>query len=230
MGYPPLISDYISRTDVFDMPILPNFGWAIQVSNLFDGRFSGNSNCRRLIETRVLYDLSGPIVMVYSRGNYSRIQKRRIPIKCQYIYSLRAFRLFRRFIPRRGVWPSLTNSTMVTFQLLSLLAMGSSVLADQAAFQSHCTSFANQVNLPGVKVNFANYVAGGTNLSLPDSPASCGTSSQSVAAGMCRIAMAVTTSNSSEITLEAWFPRNYTGRFLSTGNGGLSGCEYFSNS
>lgn len=118
---------------------------------------------------------------------------------------------------------------MVSLHFLSLLAMGSSALAGEDAFQSHCTSFANKVNLPNVKVNFANYVAGGTNLSLPDSPASCGTSSQSVAAGMCRIAMAVTTSNSSEITLEAWFPRNYTGRFLSTGNGGISGCTYYSN-
>lgn len=36
--------------------------------------------------------------------------------------------------------------------------------------------------------------------------------------------MRVTTSNRSEITLEAWLPTNWTGRFLSTGNGGLSGC------
>ena len=26
------------------------------------------------------------------------------------------------------------------------------------------------------------------------------------------------------ITLEAWLPTNWTGRFLSTGNGGVSGC------
>ncbi|KAF5336743.1 hypothetical protein D9758_016283 [Tetrapyrgos nigripes] len=36
--------------------------------------------------------------------------------------------------------------------------------------------------------------------------------------------MSVATSSDSEISLEVWFPRNWTGRFLSTGNGGLSGC------
>lgn len=36
--------------------------------------------------------------------------------------------------------------------------------------------------------------------------------------------MNVTTSEQSGIRLEAWFPQNYTGRFLSTGNGGDGGC------
>ncbi|KAK5160210.1 hypothetical protein LTR04_004764 [Oleoguttula sp. CCFEE 6159] len=36
--------------------------------------------------------------------------------------------------------------------------------------------------------------------------------------------MKVATSNRSEITLEAWLPTNWTGRFLSIGNGGVSGC------
>lgn len=113
---------------------------------------------------------------------------------------------------------------MVSFEFLSLLALGSSVLALDA-FQTHCANFAS-IDLPNVKVNFATYVANGTNLSLPDNPPSCAFPSQYVSADMCRIAMAVATSNSSEITLEAWFPRNYTGRFLSTGNSGISGCMF----
>lgn len=36
--------------------------------------------------------------------------------------------------------------------------------------------------------------------------------------------MRVETSNRSEITLEAWLPIDWNGRFLSTGNGGVSGC------
>lgn len=36
--------------------------------------------------------------------------------------------------------------------------------------------------------------------------------------------MRVSTSNRSEITLEAWLPIDWNGRFLSTGNGGVSGC------
>lgn len=36
--------------------------------------------------------------------------------------------------------------------------------------------------------------------------------------------MNVTTSNASNIILEAWLPSTWSGRFLSTGNGGLAGC------
>ncbi|KAE8386070.1 hypothetical protein BDV23DRAFT_187630 [Aspergillus alliaceus] len=40
--------------------------------------------------------------------------------------------------------------------------------------------------------------------------------------------MSVATSNFDENTLKAWLPRDYNGRFLSTGNGGLSGCiQYY---
>lgn len=40
----------------------------------------------------------------------------------------------------------------------------------------------------------------------------------------CRVSLNVTTSSTSQIYMEAWLPGNYTGRFLSTGNGGLGGC------
>ncbi|KAB8074529.1 putative feruloyl esterase B-2 [Aspergillus leporis] len=112
--------------------------------------------------------------------------------------------------------------------LLPILIAGSTVLASQNPFQDKCANFADKIDLPNVRVNFINYVPGGTNLSLTDNPTSCGAASQSVSEDVCRVAMAVATSNRSEITLEAWFPRNYSGRFLSTGNGGLSGCiQYY---
>ncbi|KAA8648099.1 hypothetical protein EYZ11_006151 [Aspergillus tanneri] len=112
--------------------------------------------------------------------------------------------------------------------LLSLFTLGAAVLARQDAFQDRCANFKDKINLPNVKVNLVGYVPGGTNLSLTDNAPSCGASSQLVNADMCRVAMAVATSNSSEITLEAWFPRDYSGRFLSTGNGALSGCiQYY---
>lgn len=115
---------------------------------------------------------------------------------------------------------------MTRFFALSLLALGQVALASQDAFETKCAQFAEKIDIPDVKVNFAQYVPGGTNLSLPDNAPSCGAASQSVTVDLCRVAMAVKTSNSSEITLEAWFPREYTGRFLSTGNGGLSGCMF----
>lgn len=113
---------------------------------------------------------------------------------------------------------------MTKLSLLPLLTLASAVLAKQDAFQAKCASFGRKIKLPNVHVNFVEYVPGGTNLTLPDNDVACGASSQVVSADMCRVAMAVDTSKSSQITLEAWFPREYTGRFLSTGNGGLSGC------
>lgn len=111
---------------------------------------------------------------------------------------------------------------------LPLLALGSVASASQSqlAFQSKCAQFADKISIPNAKVNFVEFVAGGTNLSIPDYPSSCTYGSyQEVTVDLCRIAMAVTTSNSSELTFEAWFPREYKGRFSSTGNGGISGCK-----
>ncbi|PYI14106.1 putative feruloyl esterase B-2 [Aspergillus violaceofuscus CBS 115571] len=108
--------------------------------------------------------------------------------------------------------------------ILPSLALGSAISTRQDSFQTKCAKFASKIDLPNVRVNIVEYVAGGANLSIPDNPATCGATYQAVTADFCRVAMAVATSNSSEITLEAWLPRNYTGRFLSTGNGGLNGC------
>ncbi|EED23097.1 feruloyl esterase, putative [Talaromyces stipitatus ATCC 10500] len=91
-------------------------------------------------------------------------------------------------------------------------------------FSNRCDQLAKEIHIPNVTVNFVEYVANGTNVTLADNPPSCGQSNQVVLADLCRVAMEVTTSNQSQITLEAWFPENYTGRFLSTGNGGLAGC------
>lgn len=115
---------------------------------------------------------------------------------------------------------------MTRLSVLAFMALGSTALASQDAFKTKCAQFADQIALPNVKVHFAEFVPGGTNLSLPDNAPSCDAPYQAVSVDLCRVAMAVATSNSSEITLEAWFPREYKGRFLSTGNGGLSGCEY----
>jgi feruloyl esterase len=116
-------------------------------------------------------------------------------------------------------------STLLLYLSACLWLGFSSVAAAEDAFVTKCLGFGDRISLPHVTVNFASYIPGGTNLSLADNPPSCGESSQQVLTDTCRVAMAVTTSNRSQITLEAWFPRNYTGRFLSTGNGGISGCK-----
>ncbi|KAL4795094.1 putative feruloyl esterase B [Aspergillus venezuelensis] len=112
---------------------------------------------------------------------------------------------------------------------LPAFTLGPAVLAlPQDQFQARCESFGDEINLPNVKVNVASYVPGNTTLSLADNVPTCD-QSQLVSKDVCRVAMAVTTSNASEITLEAWFPRDYKGRFLSTGNGGLGGCIQYAD-
>lgn len=46
-----------------------------------------------------------------------------------------------------------------------------------------------------------------------------------VVADVCRVQLAINTSESSSILAEAWLPTDWNGRFLATGNGGLAGCE-----
>lgn len=100
-----------------------------------------------------------------------------------------------------------------------------SVARASQSFEERCTDFRDSINsLPNVQATIVEYVAGSQNVSLPDNDPSCNQSSQFVTADICRAAMVVKTSNSSQIVMEAWFPRNYTGRFLATGNGGFGGC------
>ncbi|KAJ3731771.1 Tannase/feruloyl esterase [Lentinula guzmanii] len=95
-------------------------------------------------------------------------------------------------------------------------------------FEATCNNFATQVasSVANTTIFFADTVPTGTNLTFPDQDPTCAstTTSQVVLADMCRVALNVSTSAQSGITMEVWLPRNWTGRFLSTGNGGLGGC------
>lgn len=87
-----------------------------------------------------------------------------------------------------------------------------------------CASFAGELDLGNATVWFSQFITAGTNLSLPDYNATCGSPYQLVSTDVCRVALYVPTSAQSGISMEAWLPTNWTGRFLSTGNGGLGGC------
>jgi feruloyl esterase len=91
-------------------------------------------------------------------------------------------------------------------------------------FEARCDSIASELQIEHATVYFSEFVLGGTNLSIPDYNATCGAPFQLVPADICRVGLYVTTSNSSGINMEAWLPSNWTGRFLSTGNGGIAGC------
>jgi feruloyl esterase len=108
-------------------------------------------------------------------------------------------------------------------KLLCAVAALNLVVADD--FEQKCTGFAKSINLTeNATIWFSEYVSAGTNLSLPDYNVTCGAQYQLVTSDVCRVALQVKTSNRSQISMEAWLPRNWTGRFLSTGNGGISGC------
>jgi feruloyl esterase len=108
--------------------------------------------------------------------------------------------------------------------LLGAPTVFSSPLDHSADFQSKCSSIASKLAIEHGTVQFSEFVAAGTNLSLPDNDPSCGVASIVVPKDICRLALSVATSNRSGLSMEAWLPSNWTGRFLSGGNGGLNGC------
>jgi feruloyl esterase len=96
---------------------------------------------------------------------------------------------------------------------------------------SACSQLGASIAIENVTVNFANFAPAGTNLSFTQDfgLANCGYPNALVTSDMCRVAMYVATTYRSGITLEAWLPVNWTGRFLSTGNGGTSGCIQYTD-
>lgn len=91
-------------------------------------------------------------------------------------------------------------------------------------FTTKCAAIASQLSIEHGTVHFSQFVSAGTNLTFPDKHPECFPAAIEVVADMCRVALAVATTNSSGLTMEAWLPSNWTGRFLTSGNGGLDGC------
>ena len=122
--------------------------------------------------------------------------------------------------------------TMILSALLPLLPAAATLFSPIRAapspsqsFQSQCESFQPQKHVYNSTLDVLEYVTAGTNVTFPDDVISCNRSSQVVAVDLCRVALSIPTSNRSSISFEAWFPANWTGRFLATGNGGVDGCK-----
>ncbi|KAF8861459.1 putative feruloyl esterase B-2 [Acephala macrosclerotiorum] len=114
---------------------------------------------------------------------------------------------------------------LISILLVAVFAC-STVTQAQTGTSDACSALASSLSIENVTVNFAEFIPSGTNITLTQNYnlSTCQRESQVVYNDLCRVAMRVATSNRSEITLEAWLPTNWTGRFLSTGNGGISGC------
>jgi feruloyl esterase len=91
-------------------------------------------------------------------------------------------------------------------------------------FSSRCAEIASKLDIDGGVVDKAEFVAAGTNFTAPVYDVTCTRGPSPITADMCRIALNVSTSERSGFRMEAFLPANWTGRFLSVGNGGLNGC------
>ncbi|KAJ5517875.1 Tannase/feruloyl esterase [Penicillium expansum] len=87
-------------------------------------------------------------------------------------------------------------------------------------FETACATIGSYISTNDRNIWFSEVVPGDANLSFPEE---CWQQSQVVSRDICRIAVSLSTSDISEISLEVWLPRDWSGRFLSTANGGLSG-------
>lgn len=87
-----------------------------------------------------------------------------------------------------------------------------------------CASLIKTFTLPNTKVLLAKYVQKGTNLTFPNIDSTCGNSTFTVSSNICRVSWNTSTSSTSGFRLEAFLPLNWTGRFVTLGNGGVGGC------
>ncbi|KAI6354089.1 hypothetical protein MCOR25_008758 [Pyricularia grisea] len=97
-------------------------------------------------------------------------------------------------------------------------------ITDTEQFTQACQNLAKGLQIPNSTFVSADFVPANTTLNFPNADPSCTRPSQLVSVPLCRVQSNITTSTTSGLHFEAWLPQNWTGRFLSTGNGGLGGC------
>jgi len=97
--------------------------------------------------------------------------------------------------------------------------------AASSEFEKKCLAFEPERYIKGATRNILQHVPAGTNLTFPDNDATCGRASQVVSVDLCRMTLEIKTTRTSKISFEAWFPEDWSGRFLATGNGGIDGCK-----
>lgn len=104
-----------------------------------------------------------------------------------------------------------------------LLGMQHVSAYDESNFEQSCADLKETYESENVTPLFSEAITAGTDLFIPDLHPSC-TNSTTVPVDLCRLGLNVTTSDRSDVIMEVWLPRDWSGRFLSTGNGGINGC------
>ena len=121
---------------------------------------------------------------------------------------------------------SLPAMAFFALLVLAILSLEAGYTSASASFQQQCMSFdPASVGIINATVTEHAYIQSGTNLSLPDNDPSCTGKSQVVPVDLCRVALQIATSERSGVVAEIWLPESWNGRLVTTGNGGLGGCE-----
>lgn len=107
--------------------------------------------------------------------------------------------------------------------LAGLLSYGSAAVT--GTYSSRCTSFGASLAFPNTTVLHTTYYPDAQNFTLPGADPTCQLSAENYVP-LCRIAMLVDTTDSSQVVMEAWLPDKWSGRVGTVGNGGLGGCLY----
>ena len=118
---------------------------------------------------------------------------------------------------------------MLGFLLYVALHKFAHLASASSSFEQACLSFKPETIVPVATRNVLDYVRSGTTLTFPDNDVTCGRTSQIVSVDLCRMTLEIKTSRISKIAFEAWFPEDWSGRFLATGNGGIDGCKCWIN-
>ncbi|CRK20608.1 hypothetical protein BN1723_000420, partial [Verticillium longisporum] len=113
---------------------------------------------------------------------------------------------------------------MKSLHLPAAMLLVPAALFVMGACASRCSTLVDSLDLEDTTVWFSSHVAAGTNLTFPGNHPTCNRASQVVDVDICRVSMLTTTGPTSNTSIEVWLPTNWTGRFLSTGNGGTGGC------
>lgn len=92
------------------------------------------------------------------------------------------------------------------------------------SFEEKCSKF--RPDIADATFELSEHIAKDDQVELKYRDATCGGPgvSSKVQDEICRVALYVPTSHRSGIHFEAWLPRSWNNRFLSTGNGGIAGC------
>jgi feruloyl esterase len=150
-----------------------------------------------------------------------------VSILCPHHYSTYVFPIL--IASRTLTVTSFRPAAIMVYLILSLLFSLPSVslLVSADTFQDSCRSFQLLVEHGNSTTEFVEFVPQNTTVDLKYRDLTCGGPGKTaqVAQDICRVALNVRTSNQSGIEMEAWLPRNWNGRFLATGNGGIGGCQ-----